>query len=474
MKKRFLALALVLLMAVPMLSACVTTSSASSAPADAAASTEAPADSAGAAESTAATGDREPINMWFWGANDTQRAAFQKSLVDVYNASQDKYELVMEYRNTVDTDIPVALSAGTGPDVIYTSGPSFCNVYVTEGKLLDLNPYSEQYGWQDRLLSVYYDACTIDGHLYSVPNSVSVGGIFYNKELFEEKGWEVPKTVDEMTAIMDEAMADGLYGSAAGNRGWRPSNDNFSSVMINHFVSPTNLYDCLSGTQPFTNADMEAGVQLMQDWYQKGYIAGGDYTALDSNEAVQLIADKRAAFLMAPTLYIQFAANSFTEDTFDNLGFAPMPNLYAPETAVYDLTMPCSFAINAATKVPDECAKILDIMLSADFASGMTENWPGYWATPLRDFSQVDTSSMTGLSATFLDIVNEANPDIDAGHFGFHPSAFFPPVTQDEWRNVDSVWEGGMTPAEYLEAVDTAFQVELEEGLVCPLAKPTV
>jgi len=418
--------------------------------------------------------DRKTISMWFWGANENQKAAFQAALIDVYNSSQNEYELVIEYRNTVDNDIPVALSASSGPDIIYTSGPSFCNVYVTEDKLVDLTPYAEQYGWKDRLLQVYYDACTVDGKLYSVPNSISVGGIFYNKALFQENNWQVPSTLAEMIDIMEEAKSMGLYGGSGGNRGWRPSNDNFSSVMINHFVSPTNLYECLSGNQPFSNPEMLAGVQMMQDWYKAGYLAGNDYTALDSQEAVQLIADKRAAFLMAPTLYIQFAANSFTDNKIDEFGFAPMPNLYAPDKDVYDLTMPCSFAVNTSSKAPDECAKILDIMLSAEFCTTMTEYWPGYWAVPLKDMSGVDDSNMAGMSIKFMEIIKEAVPQINAGNFGYHPSAFFPPVTQDEWRNVDSVWQGVMTPEEFLNAVDKAFAEELEAGLVAPLAKPAV
>ena len=36
-------------------------------------------------------------------------------------------------------------------------------------------------------------------------------GLFYNKGLFEEKGWEVPTTWDEMWELGDKAMEEGIY-----------------------------------------------------------------------------------------------------------------------------------------------------------------------------------------------------------------------------------------------------------------------
>lgn len=473
MKIRFVVLSLVLVLTASLFSACSVSTTGELAGADVPSSDEEGGE-APAGDATTPIGGREVITMWFWGANEEQRAAFKKNLIDVYNAMGDQYELVMEFRNTVDNDIPVALSANSGPDIVYSSGPAFCNVYVQEGKLVDLTAYSEQYGWKDRLLSALYDACTVKGSLYSLPNALCVGGIGYNKALFEEKGWEVPTTIEEVEQIMDLAIADGLYGSAAGNRNWRPCNDNFSSVLVNHFVSPTNLYDCLTGKQKFNNPDMLAAITKTQEWYQKGYLSGDDYTAIESRDAMQLVADKRAPFFFMPSLLIQLAPQSFTPETIDDFGFIPMPALYAEDKKVYDVLTPCALAINAASKYPDECAKILDIMMTPQFAQGMTEMWPGYWSVALKDMSGIDDSNMTGVSKVFMDLIREAGTEIDAGNFGYHSQTFFPPVTQEKWRDIDSVWQGVMTPEEFLDSVDEAFGPEFEAGMVCPLAKPAV
>lgn len=423
-------------------------------------------------KSASAGGDRKQISMWFWGCATPYQEHMQKVLVDNYNESQEEYWLTLEFRNTVDKDIPVALAADSGPDIVYGSGPSYVSTYVQEGKVISLDKYAEQYGWKDRMLGILYDACTVDGSLYSIPNSISVGGIFYNKALFEEKGWEVPTTVEELTAIMDEAMKDGLYGSLAGNKGWKPCNDNFSSLMVSHFTYPSVMYDCLSGKTPFNNPEMAEAIELSKEWYEKGYLGGSDYTDLDSQECMQMLSEKKSPFILAPTLYFQFAGQFFTGELEDDLGFIPFPSLQSDQPSpVYDVATPCNFSISATTPYADECAKILDTMLTEDFLVEMTKGWPGYWATPLKEIT-VDENSIEGLGGEFIGAVKEACTAIDNGQFSFHPTTFMPPETQEKWRDIDMVWQGVMTPEEFLDSVDAVFPAELEKNLVSPLAEP--
>ncbi|WP_040197129.1 extracellular solute-binding protein [Candidatus Soleaferrea massiliensis] len=49
-----------------------------------------------------------------------------------------------------------------------------------------------------------------DGKLYQLPINSSVQGIFYNKDLFEAHGWEIPETIDAFYALCDEISAEGI------------------------------------------------------------------------------------------------------------------------------------------------------------------------------------------------------------------------------------------------------------------------
>ena len=149
----------------------------------------------------AGEGEKKPINMWFWGAATDYQAALTDILCGWYNGSQDEYEMNIEFRNTVDVDIPVALAAGNAPDIVYASGPSYVQNYQAENLVLNLDDYAAEYGWEDKILTPLYQAHTIDGSLYSIPGGMCVGGLFYNTELFEEQGWTAPETWDDMLDI---------------------------------------------------------------------------------------------------------------------------------------------------------------------------------------------------------------------------------------------------------------------------------
>ena len=49
-----------------------------------------------------------------------------------------------------------------------------------------------------------------DGKTYLAPMFYSPCGLFYNAGLFREKGWEVPKTWNEMWELGDKAAAEGI------------------------------------------------------------------------------------------------------------------------------------------------------------------------------------------------------------------------------------------------------------------------
>lgn len=412
---------------------------------------------------------RPALTMWFWGAATDYQVAMKDILCGWYNNSQDQYELVIEFRNTVDVDVPRALAAGTAPDILYASGPSYIGTYMEEGLVMNLDEYSKQYGWEDRILGVVYDSLTLDGSLYSVPGGMSVGGLFYNTELFDEKGWTAPTTVEELEALLEAAKGEGLYPLGAGNKGWKPCNNHFSSMIINHLGSANLFYNALAGNTSFNNADMIAAVDKSAEWFQNGYLAGEDYVNLDSQEVMQVLRDKRAAMVMAPTLYIQFAAQSFLAEEQSKVAFIPMPSVWTDE-AVYDVSLNCNFAINAATDKADECAKILDYMLTGEFAGKMTAAWPGYWAVPVKDILTYDANTMEGLSKVTLEAIQGAVEQVDKGYFAYHPDTFFPSATATAYQDVDTVWQGVLTAEQFCQTVANELDNELD--MVVPLTKP--
>jgi raffinose/stachyose/melibiose transport system substrate-binding protein len=419
-------------------------------------------------------GGREKLELWFWGAPPAQQETMQKVLVDGFNGSQDAYELEVNFDNAVDKNIQVALSANKGPDVVYGSGPAFSSAYAAEGKLEDMTPYAEKYGWKDRILDSMYESGTVDGKLYSLPNSIEDIGVFYNTKVLDTLGVAVPTTYDEFVAVMDKAAAAGLYPSVTGNQGWKPVNQNYISLFMSQSAGGKTMYDALQGTIPWTDPALVKAVQDSADFYQAGYLGGDDYANLNFDQSMKLLSEEQSPFFIGPSLAFQFASNYFNDDTGNtaDLGYMAFPSINADlPTPYYTLGTTASLSINAASEHKDGAAEVIDYMMTDSFAKEMNETWPGYWAVPLKDFA-LDADDYDGLSKPFVTAMQETIEGVNKGDYGYFVGTFFPPATAAALTDIDSVWLGNVTAEEFLATVQKTFDEEKAKGLVPPLPTP--
>lgn len=423
-----------------------------------------------------ADGDKEQISMWFWGAEPYAQEAMNELLVKPYNESQDKYELVVEFRPTVDADLQTALAANQGPDIVYGSGPAFVMPLVEAEKLEPMDEYAKEYGWADEILTPYYESGTVNGKLYSLVNGISTMGVFYNKKVLEDNGWEVPSTIEDLEKIMDEAMEKGMYASVTGNKGWQPVNENYASLFLTHVAGPETMYKVLTGEESWENDDVIAAVAKSKEWWDKGYLAGTDYPNLNFSESLALLAEERAPFFIGPSIAFQWAASYFVDDKAENIAFIPFPATEQVPDTTYTLGAACTLSINANAEQEhkDEAAKIIDMMMQPEFTQDMTAAWPGYWGTPLKDLSAVDTSEMGYLSKEFISVVQSVSDAVNAGNFGYYDNVFFPSATQNRIVNIEEVWYDTTSVEDYVASIQAEFEKEFEKGLVPPIPQPAM
>ena len=347
---------------------------------------------------------KEEINMWFWGAAPEYREALDKALVQPYNNSQDKYELVMSYDNAVDNNIATALAAdgGNAPDIVYGSGPAFVSQYAQADKLVNLTGYAEKYGWEDRILTPIYEAGKVNGDLYSLPGGTITMGVFYNRVVLNElraKDSSLPKTdpktLKEFEMFMDAALAHGYYASVTGNKGWKPVNENYSTIFMNAIAGPSNIYKALNSEIKWTDKVFVKAIEKSTQWYQKGYLGGRvqngklviDYPNLNFNEACQLLSSGKSPFFVGPSMAFQFMKPYFQGEKSSQLGFSVFPMGDTMDQQSFVLGTVNSFSIWEGSNAKDEAAKIIDIMMTSDFAETLANVWPGYWALPLKEFN---------------------------------------------------------------------------------------
>lgn len=115
------------------------------------------------------------------------------------------------------------MQAGEYPDVFHLATSrkeALTETLIKENGLeeltdiLDMNVLGEDVTVKDKLLPGFTDTLATnpyaDGKTFLAPMFYSPTGLFYNAGLFEEKGWDVPETWDDMFELGEKAKAEGI------------------------------------------------------------------------------------------------------------------------------------------------------------------------------------------------------------------------------------------------------------------------
>lgn len=135
---------------------------------------------------------------------------FEK-LEDEFNATHDDIHLTIESPNDAMTILKTRFIREDIPDIIGIGGDVNYSNFLDAEMIMDISDFDgltnikQSYKDIDKALEyVPYDG------VYAVPYVANAAGILYNKDMFDEHGWEVPTTWDEFVALCDEIEAEGI------------------------------------------------------------------------------------------------------------------------------------------------------------------------------------------------------------------------------------------------------------------------
>ena len=127
-----------------------------------------------------------------------------------------------------------------------------------------------------------------DGLMYTMPMSKSTEVLYYNKTFFETNNLTVPETWDEMEALCEKILELDPKCYPLGY----DSEDNWFITMCEQNGYPYTSAAADSEHYLFNNDDCKSFVKKLRDWYQKGYVTteelygsytSGLFTELDKN-----------------------------------------------------------------------------------------------------------------------------------------------------------------------------------------------
>lgn len=204
--KKYIALLLAIVLCLTVLAGCASQQAPDvSEPEDTAPEQTTPQEEAPAADEAAEVQD---VELWYYWETESHQITLQAA-IDAYNASQTAYKVTAKYVPFADfkKQLSIGAVAEALPDMVILDSPDHAS-YASMGIFADITGKID--------VSSYFegpvDSCTYDGKLYGVPFGVNCLAMFYNKDMLDEAGIEVPTTWSELKDAAVKLSDGSRYG----------------------------------------------------------------------------------------------------------------------------------------------------------------------------------------------------------------------------------------------------------------------
>ena len=140
-----------------------------------------------------------------------EAATYFDQVEEQFNASHDDIHLTISSPNDASTILRTRFIREDYPDIIGIGGDINYSYYVDADILADVSDYPGMADVKESYIDIL-EALEItpkDG-TYGVPYVANAAGILYNRDMFEEHGWEIPESWDELMALCEEIEAEGI------------------------------------------------------------------------------------------------------------------------------------------------------------------------------------------------------------------------------------------------------------------------
>ena len=137
-------------------------------------------------------------------------AAFEK-IAERFNETHTDIYLKVDSPNEAMTILKTRFIREDYPDIIGIGGDINYSNFLDSDMLMDVSDYEglseikESYLRTDKEL----EFIPMEG-VYAVPYMANAAGVLYNRDIFMEHGWTIPKTLDEFYALCEEIQTAGI------------------------------------------------------------------------------------------------------------------------------------------------------------------------------------------------------------------------------------------------------------------------
>ena len=152
------------------------------------------------------------LEFYAFGPADNNENMLFQTWVDEWNAQNAEVQVELTLFPTSDyvagPVLTTAFASGTGPDIFLISPGKFLQ-YAEGGIAADLSDlFTPEF--EEDLQPAALEAITVDDVPYAVPFEQEPVALYYNQDLFDEAGLEVPSTWDELLSVSATFKEQGI------------------------------------------------------------------------------------------------------------------------------------------------------------------------------------------------------------------------------------------------------------------------
>ena len=150
--------------------------------------------------------DDEPVTLTVLAGQSTTDAGIEdmidEALAEKYPNITLEWECV-DWGNDFQPKMQQYMQSGL-PDIMIGKAQDV-STYAPPCVLVEIDST-----YLDRGLDAARENVTIDGKTYGLVYNAMYQGVYYNKAMFKENGWEIPKTLDDLQVIIDDCKEKGI------------------------------------------------------------------------------------------------------------------------------------------------------------------------------------------------------------------------------------------------------------------------
>lgn len=192
------------------------------------------------------------------------------------------------------TKLTTLMASDAAPDIFYTYELAFLEPFVNGGKVIDITSYLDNDpDWKATFAEGTLDVLSYDGKNYGIPTESVLGVMFYNKQIFEENGVEVPKTYDEFLTLCQTLKDNGVIPmTLSGTDAWIPAQ---FVQQISAGMSGDEMFRAIcDGTEAWNNEINVKAAEEVFKMAEAGYFQDG-FLGMVPEESTALFTSGKAA-----------------------------------------------------------------------------------------------------------------------------------------------------------------------------------